>query len=125
MNADITLNTLSFKQTANSETGSIRREISRGVNLPEVLTIRHQDYTDKSTNTPGVRSNIRLDRYVAKVSGEIVPVSISVTVAVPTDAGVVSADITGVVDRIVNLLHGTTNTSGLDLKDEILVNREQ
>jgi len=125
MNADITLNTLSFKQTANSETGSIRREISRGVNLPEVLTIRHQDYTDKSTNTPGVRSNIRLDRYVSKVSGEIVPVSISVTVAVPTDAGVVSADITGVVDRIVNLLHGTTNTSGLDLKDEILVNREQ
>jgi hypothetical protein len=125
MNADLTLNSLSFKQVSNSETGSIRRESSRGVNLPEVLTIRHQSYTDNGTKVPGVRTNVRFERFVAITSGQIVPVVASLTVAVPLDTAILSADVTAVIDRMVNLLHGTTNTSGLELRDEILVNKEQ
>jgi hypothetical protein len=125
MNSDITLNTLDFKLTQNSETGSVRRESSRGPNLPEVLTIRHQDYIEASTKVPGVRTNIRLERFVAITSGQIVPVVASLTITVPQDVAIVATDVTKVKDRLVNLLHGTTNTSGLDLGDEILVNKEQ
>jgi hypothetical protein len=125
MNADLTISALSFKQGPNDASGSVRREVSRGVNLPEILTIRHQDYVDGSTKLPGIRSNVRLERYVETSAGLIVPVTASLTIAVPQDTGVASADVTAVTDRLVNLIHGTTNTSGLALADEIFISKEQ
>lgn len=125
MNATLTLNTLTFTQAKSGDAGSERREVSRGVNLPEILSIRHSEYTDGSTKVPGVRSNVKLERYVAMSDGRIVPVIASLTIAVPSDVNIVSADVTAVTDRIVNLIHGTTNTSGLALNSSIFVSKEQ
>lgn len=125
MNATLTLNTLTFSLTKNGDLGSERREISRGVNLPEILAIRHQDYVDSRTKVPGVRSNIKLERFVALTDGRIVPVTLSLLVAVPSDVNITSADVTAVTTRLVNLIHGTTNTSGLDLASAIMVTKEQ
>jgi len=125
MNATLTLNTLTFTQGPSTESGSIRREISRGVNLPEILTIKHQDYVDSKSKIPGTRSVVRLDRYVEVTDGRVVPVSAHVVVSVPADANIVTADVTACVDRLVNLLHGATNTSGLDLKSAIFASKEQ
>lgn len=125
MNASLTLNALTFDQTKNGDSGSERREISRGVNLPEILTVRHSAYTDSVTKLPGTRSNIKIERFVAIASGNPVPVTLSLTVAVPSDVNVTSADVTAVCARLVNLIHGTTNTSGLDKASAIFVTKEQ
>lgn len=125
MNATLTLNALTFSQTKNGDAGSERREVSRGVNLPEILTVRHSDYIDGTTKVPGVRSNVKLERYVAMSDGRIVPVVANLTIAVPSDALIVSSDVTAVCDRLVNLIHGTTNTSGLAQNSAIFVTKEQ
>jgi hypothetical protein len=124
MNAALTLSTLTFNLTfSDSVVGSERREVSRGVNLPEVLKIRHQKYIDSKTQLPGVRSNVLIERHVAITDGRIVPVTASLTVAVPSDALIASTDVLAVVERIAQLIQ--EDDSGLDLPDEIFVNREQ
>jgi hypothetical protein len=124
MNADLTIDTLSFKQVYSDEKGSLRRETSRGVNLPEELKIAHQSITDSATKLPSKRSMARFDRYVELTeSGLTAPVSAYIVVQRPNDANVESADILAVVQRLVTLLQ--EDDSGLDLMDEIFVNGEQ
>lgn len=124
MNADLTISTLAFKLAfSDKANGSERREISRGVNLPEVMTVKHQQYTDSSTKLKGRRSVLRFDRYLELTDGQIVPVSAYLVVAVPADAGITSADVQAVVERVVNTIQ--EDDTGLDLADEIFVNGEQ
>jgi hypothetical protein len=125
MNADITLDTLSFKLSFSDKTGSERREVSRGVNLPEVLSIKHQSFTDSVTKRAGVRSLARIDRHLALADGTIVPaVSAYMVVTTLNDTGVATSDVQAACQRISSLISDEA-TSGLDLKDEIFVNKEQ
>lgn len=126
MNADLTINTLSFKQVYSDLNGSLRREVSRGTNLPTELSIKHQSYVDSATKVAGKRHLARFDRYVALSTGQIVPVSAYAVVAVPTDTLVTATDVNAICQHLNNLLFAATgNTSGLDLTDDINVNGEQ
>jgi len=125
MNADLTIDTLSFKQRYSDETESLRRDTSRGTNLPTEMRVSHSEYTDSKTKVKGRRSLVRFDRYVSFSSGIIAPVSAYAVVTVPSDTGVTSADILAVVQNLNNCLFASTQTAGLDLKDEIFVNQEQ
>lgn len=124
MNADLTIDTLTFKQAFSDKDGSERRESSRGANLPTVMSVKHQDYVDSATKLPGKRSLLRFDRYL-DVDGEglIAPVSAYVVVTAPSQVGVTSSDILAVVQHLITVLQ--EDDSGLDLMDEIFVNREQ
>jgi len=124
MNNDLTISTLTFKLRASDLVdGSERREVSRGVNLPEIMTIKSQQYVDSATKLPGKRTVLRFDRYVAGTSGTPIPVSAYLVVAVPSDAAVVSADVLAVIARINGVLDATS--PNLDLGDEIFVSGEQ
>lgn len=124
MTNDLTIDTLSFKLVYSDKTGSLRREISRGVNLPTELKIAHQDFTDSATKLPGKRSVVRFDRYVAtSEAGKTAPVSAYVVVAAPTDSAITSADILAVAQHLVSFLQ--EDDSGLDLMDEAFVAKEQ
>lgn len=125
MNADITVSTLSFKTIYSDKTGSLRRETSRGANLPTEILINHQDYVDSSTKQAGVRTKVEVAYYMTMTDGVIRPVRLYVVLARPNDPLVTAAIITSIEAMLVNLLHGTTNTNGLDLEGEILSNREQ
>jgi hypothetical protein len=126
MNADLTINTLAFKTVYSDQSGSLRREVSRGPNLPTELQIKHQDYTDSATKLPGKRTVVRFDRFVAHSNGTIVPVSAYAVIAVPTDTNITATDINAVCQHLNNSLFAATgNTSGLDLADDIAVNGEQ
>jgi len=57
--------------------------------------------------------------------GIIRPVSLYAVLSRPNDPLVTSTIINSIEAMLVNLLHGTSNTSGLDLREEILSNREQ
>lgn len=123
MNADLTIDTLVFKTLYSDEAGSVRREVARGVNLPTELKIAHSDYTDSATKLPGKRSVARFDRYIELSTGTIAPVSAYVVVTHPTDADVTSTDITAVTQHLISLMQ--EDDTGLDLMDEIFVNKEQ
>lgn len=124
MTADITVDTLAFKQTYSDKSGSERRESSRGPSLPEVMTIRHQDIVDTATKLPSKRSVLRVDRYMALATEAVIaPVSAYVVVQSPKSASVTSADILAAIQRLITVLQ--EDDSGLDLMDEIFVNYEQ
>jgi hypothetical protein len=123
MDSNLTIDTLTFKQSFSDREGSERREISRGVNLPTVMTIKKQNYTDSTTKKAGVRTVLRFDRYLALEDGSIAPVSAYLVVATPTDTGVVSSDVLAVVQHIASTIQ--EDDSGLDLPEEIFVNGEQ
>lgn len=125
MNADLTINTLSFKQVFSDKAESLRREVSRGVNLPTEMRVAHTDYVDSKTKVKGRRHLVRFDRYVALASGAIVPVSAYAVVTVPSDTAVTSADVTAVTQHLNNALFASTQTSGLDLHEEVFVSQEQ
>jgi hypothetical protein len=125
MNADITVSALTYKQVYSDKTGSLRRETSRGATLPTELLIKHQEYVDSVTKVPGVRTLVRFDHYMTMTDGVIRPVSYYGVLARPNDPLVTAAIIEALQAQLTNLLHGATNTSGLDLQTEILANREQ
>jgi hypothetical protein len=124
MNADLTVSALSFKQQYSDKTGSMRREISRGVNLPETMQIKHQTYRDSATGRPGLQSALIFEYYKAVADGEILPVArATLKVQSLVDANVGSADILAVVERVVHTVQ--EDDTGLDYADEIFVNKEQ
>lgn len=125
MNADITVSTLAFKLIYSDQNGSLRRETSRGASLPTELLIKHQPYVDSKTKVPGIRTLARFDYYMTMTDGVVRPVSYYSVLARPTDPLVTAGIVTSLEDMMTNLLHDTSNTSGLDLQDEILANGEQ
>lgn len=125
MNSNLTIDTLTFNQVYSDKSESLRREVSRGVNLPTEMRVAHQEYTDSKTKVKGTRHLVRFDRYVTLSTGIIVPVSAYTVVTVPTDSSVTSADVLAVAQHLNNALFASTQTSGLDLKDEVFVNQEQ
>lgn len=123
MNNNLTISTLSFNLSYNDKAGSERREVSRGVNLPELMTIKSQPYVDSATKVAGKRTVLRFDRYVEGTDGKPVAVSAYLVVAVPTDAAVASSDVLAVIARINGVIDATS--PNLDLGEEIFVTGEQ
>lgn len=123
MNADLTVSTLSFNQVFSDKAGSLRREVSRGPNLPTEMKVAHSDYVDSSTKLKGKRSLVRFDRYIELSDDTIAPVSAYVVVTHPIDSAVTSSDILAAVECLINTLQ--EDDTGLDLMDEIFVNKEQ
>lgn len=123
MNASLTISALTFAQSYSDKSGSERREVSRGVNLPEILSIRHIDTVDKASG-PSVQTSVRFERHMLSSDGlTIKPVRGTLTMVVPKDTGVASSDVLAVAERFIHLLQ--EDDSGLDLVEEIFVNREQ
>jgi len=125
MTSDITVSGLAFKLIYSDKSGSLRREISRGASLPTEILIKHQEYVDSATKQPGFRTLVRVDYYMTMTDGIIRPVGFYAVLGRPNDPLVTQAIITSIEAMLVNLLHGTSNASGLGLEDEILSNREQ
>jgi len=124
MNSALTISTLTFTEAYSDKSGSLRREVSRGVNLPELMYIKHQSYTDSATKRPGVQSALIFEYVKALADGTIVPaVRATLKVQALVDANVTSADVLAVVERVVNTIQ--EDDTGLDLADEIFVNKEQ
>jgi hypothetical protein len=124
MNADLTIDTLTFAQQYSDESGSRRVEVSRGVNLPEIMMVKHRPYTDSALKRPGIESALIFERHLTLADGTIVPaVRATLKVQRLVDSGVVSADVTAVTQRIVTVIQ--EDDSGLDLADEIFISQQQ
>jgi len=124
MNSNLTVSTKTFTMSYSDKNGSLRREVSRGTNLPELMYIKHQPYVDSGTKRPGNQSALIFEYVKALADGTIVPaVRATLKVQSLVDTNVTSADILLAVENIVNTIQ--EDDTGLDLADEIFVNREQ
>lgn len=123
MDNNLTISTLVFKHVFSDKDGSLRREVSRGINLPTEMSIRRQKYVDSVTKVPGTRTSLRFDKTVAGTDGKPVKVFANLVVGVPEDAEVTSTDVNDVIGHINCILDGTS--PNLALGDEIFVTGEQ
>jgi hypothetical protein len=126
MNNDLTINAIPFVLQYSDKTGSLRRNVSRGINLPTDLRISHNDAVESSTKLKTRRSMVRFDRHVELSSGVIAPVSLYVVAVVPQDSAVTSDDTSALAFHLQNFLYAAGgNTSGLDLIDNVIDSKEQ
>lgn len=87
MNADITLNSIVFKRSYDDKSGSLRRDTSRGLNLPQDLSIKSSTYVDSATKVAGQRFVVRIDRSLVGVAdGRKAVASAYVVLAFPENA---------------------------------------
>lgn len=95
MNADLTFNTIVFKKSFDEKDNSLRQSTARGINIPDQLIVKNQDFVDSATKKSGKRYLIRVDRHNTDVNGLKYVTSAQVVLAVPADAS--QADIDNVV----------------------------
>lgn len=114
MNADLTFNSVVFKKSFDKEDGSSRRSTARGINTPDVMTIKRQAYTDSETKISGTRYLVRFDRYDVDGAEQLYNSSAYLVIAVPstensTDLATLVATFKAAVadtDLITNVLNG-------------------
>lgn len=124
MNANLTIDTLVFNQQFSDKGGSLRREVSRGMSLPENMTIKHQTYTDSATKRPGVQSALVFEYTKALADGTIAVVArATLKVQSLTDTSVGSTEVLAVLSRVISTIQ--EDDSGLNLSEEIFVSKLQ
>lgn len=84
MNADLTFNTIVFKKSFDEKNGSERQSIARGINTPDKLVIKSQDYVDSATKVAGRRYTGRVDRIDLDANGVLINTSAYFVIAVPS-----------------------------------------
>jgi len=94
MNADLTFNTIVFKKSFDEKDGSERRSTARGINIPDVMTIRSQSYVDSETKISGTRFTAQIQRWTLDANLQSIKTIAQFTFQVPGTA--VSADVTDV-----------------------------
>lgn len=94
MNADLTFNTIVLKKSFDTEDSSERRSTARGINTPDLLTIKSQAYVDSETKVPGTRYTGRIDRVTIDANLQSIKTSCYFVFAVPATA--LTADVTDV-----------------------------
>lgn len=92
MNADLTFNTIVFKKSFDEKDGSERRSSARGINTPDVLIIKSQDYVDSATKVAGRRYTGRVDRYDIDTNEDTIVTSAYFVIAVPSTAAQAAVD---------------------------------
>lgn len=95
MNADLTFNTIVFKKSFDEKGGSERRSTTRGLNTPDVLSIKTQDYVDSKTKVSGQRYTGRVDRTTIDANLQSITTSCYFVFAVPGTA--LAADVNDVL----------------------------
>lgn len=124
MNSNLTIDTLTFTQSYSDKSGSLRREVSRGINLPENMQVKHQSYIDSVTKRPGNQSVLIFEYVKALADGSLAVVArATLKVQSLQDANVGATEIQAVLSRVIGTIQ--EDDSGLDLGDEIFVNKEQ
>jgi hypothetical protein len=124
MDPNLTISTLTFTQQFSDKSGSMRIESSRGPSLPESMQVKHQKYVDSVTKRQGNQSALIFEYTKALADGSIAVVArATLKVQSLIDSNVGSTEILAVLERVINTIQ--EDDTGLDLGDNIFVNKEQ
>jgi hypothetical protein len=83
MNASLTFNSVVFAKSFDEDGGAVRTSKARGINTPDKLIIKTQDYVDSVTKVPGRRYTGRVDRYDIDANLQQIISSAYFVIAVP------------------------------------------
>jgi hypothetical protein len=86
MDANITVNSITFNKSFDTEEGSERRSSARGINLPDILSIKRQASVDSKSKEPAMRFSPRFDRWNETAEGKRYCVSVYTVLVVPESA---------------------------------------
>jgi len=86
MNADLTFNTIVLKKAWDLKEESLRQSTTRGINIPDKLIIKSQDYLDSKTKVSGARYTGRIDRVDIDANLTEITTSAYFVIAVPKTA---------------------------------------
>ena len=95
MNSDLTINTIVFAKSFDEKAGSERRSTTRGINTPDIMSIKRQDATDSVNKVAVKRYNVRFDRESVDANGQKYVTSAYVVIVVPVIA--LQADVDAVL----------------------------
>jgi hypothetical protein len=124
MNNNLTISTLAFNLVASDLVdGSLRREISRGVNLPEEMRILNKDIVNSKTKLVEHQTSLQILCTYAGTDGLPIDVVATLTLRTPKDPALTSNQAKAPIVRLLGILDDTS--PNLDLVDEIFVVREQ
>lgn len=84
MNADLTFNSVVFEKSYDKENESLRISKARGINTPDSLVIKSQDYVDSKTQVSGRRYTARIDREDLDANNQKIISSAYFVIAVPS-----------------------------------------
>jgi len=94
MNADLTFNTIVFAKSFDEKDGSERRSTARGINIPDIMTIKTQSYVDSATKVDYTRYTGRVDLVNIDANLQRIVTSCYFVFQVPSTAA--TADVTNV-----------------------------
>lgn len=106
MDANLTINTIVFNKSFDEKDGSERRSSARGINLPDILSIKRQTSVDSATKQPTMRFVVRTDRWNETAEGVRYCASVYTVFAIPEAA--TQTDVDTVVATHRALLASTT-----------------
>lgn len=86
MDSDQTYNSIVFAKSYDKENESKRQSIARGINTPDVMMIRSQDYVDSTTKIAGKRYTCRVERHDLDANNARIISVASFTFQVPSTA---------------------------------------
>jgi hypothetical protein len=86
MDADQTYNSIVFAKSYDQVDLSLRQSTARGINIPDSLTIKSQDYVDSKTKVSGRRHTTIIGSSEVDVNGVVVTPSVSFTMNIPSTA---------------------------------------
>lgn len=96
MDADLTFNTIVFEKAWDNQTGSERRSSTRGVNTPDILSVKHQDAVQSINKLPMKRHLLRIDRHSVDAA-DSTKYLVSLYCVVEVSERAVSSDVTTAV----------------------------
>lgn len=104
MNADLTFGTVVYKkQWDDPDKGSSRQSVARGVNTPDVMTVRNQTYINQATKVAGKKYTMRFERHsVDATTGKPYITAAHVVLEVPELA--IAGDVSALEQKLIESL---------------------
>lgn len=125
MNQNLVIGTVQLDLVASDlDAGSLRRDISRGASLPEVLTIKHQTIKDSASKRLVNRSVMKIERTIA-VEGGLAVIPVHMVVSYPLDTVIPTVEIETAVSHLISLVSPVAPTAGQGLSGDAFIKRLQ
>lgn len=124
MDNTLTISSRSFVRTQDPVGGGSKRiNTTDGVNLPEVMIVRHMDAKDSATKAAVRRSQLRMEKHCDGGDGTVPVIAATLVVQVPKHSSITATQVLDLVERMAKVISKTAD-NGLQLADEIFVDTQ-
>jgi hypothetical protein len=111
MDDNLVMNGRTFTLQYKDAEGSVRKDVSSGINLPSYLRIRSQQVLENKTKRPAIQTQVSCEVSVLSSDGvTILPVMATLTIRIPQDTGIDTSEALAPGRVLLNLLQDSEST---------------